>query len=124
MPAVCGWGRVLSAAVTELLALFDVPGVFGRVLFDDPGVPGWELEVFLGGDAGLQLPSAFNFGVQFGTEEQCQVGDPQPEQEDDDAGEGAVGLVVVRELGYVGAEQGGSDGPGDDGDDGAEADPI
>jgi hypothetical protein len=39
------------------------------------------------------LSSTFGFGVQFGTEQQCQVGDPQPEQEDDHPGQRAVGLL-------------------------------
>ena len=61
--------------------MFDVAGVLGVVLVDDPGVAGRELEFVLGGDAGLELPTAFGFGVQFGPEQQRQVGDPQPEQE-------------------------------------------
>src|SRR6478672_13696821 len=76
---VGGWGRVLSAAVTQLSTLLDVAGIFRRVLVDDPGVPGWQLDVVLGVDPGLELSSTFHFGVQLSTEQQRQVGDPEPE---------------------------------------------
>ncbi|KEP73941.1 hypothetical protein HR12_28440 [Microbacterium sp. SUBG005] len=49
------------------------------------------------GDAGLQLPSAFEFGIHLG-EEDGDVGDPEPEQEDDHAGEGPVGAVEDEKL--------------------------
>ena len=76
-------GSGLSVAVTQLSALFDVAGVFRGVLVDDPGVAGRQLEVVRGVDPGLELSTAFHLGVQLSTEEQCEVGDPQPEQEDD-----------------------------------------
>ena len=36
-----------------------------------------------------------------GAEEQSQIAQPEPQQEDDDSGEGAVGLVVVGEVRHV-----------------------
>src|SRR6476469_8683702 len=92
-----GGGGVASAAA-ELFALFDVAGVLGLGLVDDPGVPGRELQFLFGGDTGLQLAAPFHFGVQFCAEQQRQVGDPQPEQEDDHPGQRPVGFVVIGEL--------------------------
>ena len=57
-------------------------------------------------------------------EEQRQVGDPQPQQEHDGAGQRAVGLVVAGEVGDVEAERGRGHDPGDDREDGPEADPA
>jgi len=61
-------GRAVPAAVPELLALLEIQSVLRRVLLDDPGVAGWQLNVVLGGDPGLKLPTAFHLGVQLGTE--------------------------------------------------------
>ena len=57
-----------------------------------------ELERLLGRDTELQLAAALELGVELGAEHQRQVGDPQPQQGDDDAGDGAVGLVVGAEA--------------------------
>ena len=51
-----------------MFSLGAVAVVLGGGFVGDPGVAGWELEVFFGGDAGLELPAAFGFGVQFGAE--------------------------------------------------------
>src|SRR6195952_6102091 len=104
------------AAAPKLFAFFDIAGVLGGGFVDDLGVPGRELQFVLSGKACLELSAAFYFRVQFGTEEQCQVGEPEPEQEDDDPGEGSVGFVVVGELRDIETEQGGCDDPSDDGD--------
>ena len=42
-----------------------------------------ELDVLLGLDAGLQLPPSLELGVELGAEQQCAVGEPEPEQEHD-----------------------------------------
>jgi hypothetical protein len=64
-------------------------------LFAFLGIAGRQLKGFLGLDAGLQLAAAFHFGVELGAEQQGHVQDPQPQQHDDDAADGAVGFVVV-----------------------------
>src|SRR5215469_4465159 len=53
----------------------------------------------LGGAAALEL------GVELGAEQDREVGDPQPDQHDDHAGDAAVGLVVMAEVGHVEGEQ-------------------
>ena len=68
--------------------------------------------------------AAFEFGVEFGAEQDGYVGDPHPDQEDDDAGEAAVDLVVVAEVGDVEGKQCGGDEPQDDGDEATRADPL
>ena len=74
--------------------------------------------------AGLQLAASLELGVELGAEQQGEVGDPQPEQEHDDAGQRAVGLVVAGEVGDVEAERGGGQHPHDDREEGADADPA
>src|SRR5580704_5997868 len=68
--------------------------------------------------------AAFEFGVELRAEQDGHVGDPHPDQEDDDAGQAAVDLVVVTEVGHVQGEQGGSDQPERDGYEAAGADPL
>src|SRR5580698_5840146 len=68
--------------------------------------------------------AAFEFGVEFGTEQDGYVGDPHPDQEDDDASQAAVDLVVVAEVGDVESKQRGGDEPQDDGDEATRADPL
>lgn len=63
-------------------------------LFDVPGVAGWELDVLLRGGAGLQLAPALELGAELSVQEQREVGQPEPQQEDDNAGQSPVGLVV------------------------------
>ena len=41
----------------------------------------------------------FDLGVEFGTGQDGDTGDIQPEQHDDDAADGAVRALVVREVG-------------------------
>src|SRR4051794_4616041 len=89
-----------SVVATALHRLAEPPaapqvlGLLGLGLLDVAGVPRRELDGALRGDAGLQLPAALELGVQLRTEEQREVGDPQPEQEHHDTGESAVGPVV------------------------------
>src|SRR3954452_14180432 len=87
-------------------------------------VAGRQLELVLGGDAALELPRPLYLGVDLRPEQQGQVGDPQPEKEDDHAGEGAVRLVVAAEVGDVEAEDRRCHDPHHDGDQGAGADPA
>src|ERR1700727_1013902 len=68
--------------------------------------------------------AAFEFGVEFSAEQDGYVGDPHPDQEDDDAGQAAVDLVVVAEVGDVEGKQCGGDEPQDDGDEATRADPL
>src|SRR5918995_7345690 len=63
--------------------------------------------------AGAQLARALRLGVELDAEQHRHVRDPQPEQEDDDASERAVGLVVGAEHGDVEREQRGGDEPDD-----------
>ncbi len=76
----------------------DVLGLPGSGLLDPAGVADRQLERLLGGDADLQLTAALELGVELGAEQQRDVGDPQPQQGDDDAGDRAVGLVVGAEA--------------------------
>src|SRR3712207_8047088 len=46
----------------------------------------------------LELLGALDLGVELDAEQQRQVGDPEPDQEDDHPGERAVGGVVVAEV--------------------------
>src|SRR6476620_7474609 len=78
--------------------------VLGRGLVAGLGVPRRQLKVLLSFDAGLELAAALDFGVDLGAEQQGQIRDPQPQEEDDDAGQGAVRLVVTGEVGDIEAE--------------------
>src|ERR1700753_531892 len=69
-------------------------------------------------------PAALELSVELRAEQDGHVGDPHPDQEDNDAGQGAVDLVVVTEVGHVQGEQRGSDQPEHDGDEAAGADPL
>jgi hypothetical protein len=55
------------------------------------------------------------FGVELRAEQDREVGDPQPDEEDDDAAQSAVGLVVGVEVGHVEREPGRGDDPHEDG---------
>src|ERR1700733_9594648 len=59
--------------------------------------------------------TALELGIELRAEQDGDVGDPHPDQEDDDAGQAAVDLVVVTEVRHVQGEQGGSDQPERDG---------
>ncbi|KXF48780.1 hypothetical protein AXA44_28205 [Rhodococcus sp. SC4] len=82
------------------------------------------MQFVLGRHAGLQFASAFEFGIQFCTEEQRQIGDPEPQQEHDHAGQGAVRLVVAAEVGDVQTEQDRREDPRHDGEERTGADPA
>src|SRR5580658_7792233 len=60
-------------------------------------LPGWM--------PGRHGAAALKLGVELGAEQDGDIGDPHPDQEDDDAGEAAVDLVVVAEVGDVHREQ-------------------
>src|SRR6187401_615755 len=83
-----------APASAEFLGALDVLLLGRLVLVYDTGIARGQLEFTLCAQSGLQLPASFEFGIQFGTEQQGQVGDPEPEQEHDDAAERSVGLVV------------------------------
>ena len=51
-------------------------------------VSDWQLRFAVGGVACFDQPSAFKFGVELGAKEDHRVGDPQPDQEQDDADAG------------------------------------
>src|SRR5690348_18378704 len=69
-------------------------------------VAGLELNLLLGPrQPFLDLGAALALGVHLVAEEDRQVGDPKPEQQHDEAAEGAVGLVVGAEVGDVEGEQ-------------------
>src|SRR6478736_5583077 len=70
-----------STALPHVLLLLRLP------LLARTGVPRRKLDGLLGPDAALQLPSPFELGVELGAEQQREVGDPQPQEEDDDAGQ-------------------------------------
>src|SRR6478609_217369 len=53
----------------------------------------------------LELPRALDLRVELDAEEQRHVDQPEPDQEDDDAGQRAVGLVVAAEVAHVEREQ-------------------
>ena len=60
---------------------------------------GFELDLLLGAvHARVELAAAFALGVQLEPEQQCDVGDPQPDQQADEASERSVGLVVGAEV--------------------------
>src|SRR4051794_1997317 len=82
-----------------------------------------QLHRLLRGYPGLQLAAALQLRVELCSEQEGKVGQPQPQQEDDDSGEGAVGLVVAGEVGDVEPEERGDHDPGEDRDDGTDADP-
>ena len=67
--------------------------------------PGLDERLVVGRVSGLDVVLARDLGVELGAEQDRHVGDPQPDEEDDDAGEGAVGLVVGREARHVQREQ-------------------
>src|SRR4051812_13874545 len=58
------------------------------------GVPGFGERGLVGGLAGLDGPRMLQLGVELRAQQDRDIGDPQPDQEDDHAGERAVGLVV------------------------------
>jgi len=82
----------MPSCAAQFSSLLDVDIVLGVGPVDDPGIPARQMDVVLGGNAGLQLAAAFDLGIQLGTEQQRQIGDPQPEREDDHTGQRAVGL--------------------------------
>src|ERR1700686_5493498 len=57
-------------------------------------VSGFEKRLAVSGRAGLDLASALNLGIQLSTEQDHRIGDPQPHEEDDNATQGTIGLVV------------------------------
>src|ERR1700761_7111158 len=75
----------------------------------------FELDLTLGpGPAFGELEAALALGVQLVAEEDRQVGDPEPDEQRDQAAERAVGLVVGAEVGDVESKEGGGDDPDDD----------
>src|SRR6478735_133827 len=96
--------------------------LLGLLLLARARVPRRELDGLLGLDAALQLASALDLGVELRSEQQREVGDPQPEQEHDDPGQRAVGLVVAGEVADVEPERERREHPHDEGDDRAQAD--
>ena len=93
-------------------------------LLDVAGVTGRELELLLGRDARLQLPAAFELGVELAPEQQRQVGDPQEQQRDDDARQRSVGLVVAGEVPHVEGEADRGEHPDQDRHAGTDRDPA
>ncbi len=89
-----------------------------------PGVP--HLHEGLGARRGARGdgPAALQFRVELGAEQDRGVGEPQPDQEDDHAGDAAVNLVVVAEVGHVQGEQPRGGQPDTNGDHGAGDDPA
>ena len=77
----------LPAALPQLATPVDVLGLLLLGLVDVAGVARRQLKVSSAGRPGLQLAAPLQLDVQLGAEEQREVGDPQPEQEDHDAGE-------------------------------------
>ena len=74
-------------------------------------VPQFGERLLAGWMPGRHGAAALKLGVELGAEQDGDVGDPHPDQEDDDAGEAAVDLVVVAEVGDVHGEQRGGDQP-------------
>src|SRR5680860_440658 len=72
----------------------------------------------------LALLFGAELDAELGAEEQGEVGEPQPEQEHDDPGQRAVGLVVAGEVRDVEAERQRQQPPDDDRDEGADAEPT
>ncbi len=64
------------------------------------------------------------FGVELGSEENGDVGDPQPDQKDHHAAEVPVGLVVGAEVGDVDGERSRGEQPEDDGEQPTRAHPA
>ncbi len=112
---------MLAADASPLLDV--VACLLGR-LVALAGVARRQLDVLLGGDARLQLASALQLGVELRAEQQRDVRDPQPQQEDDDAGQRPVRAVVVGEVGDVEAEDHRRDDEDEDRQQRAEADPA
>src|SRR5438477_2294417 len=71
------------------------------------------------GQTGADDAFMLGFGVDLGHEQDRDVGDPQPDQENDHGGERSVGLVVRAGEADVDGEQPGGDHPEDDGEDAA-----
>src|SRR5436305_2119595 len=85
----------------------------------------FELDLLLGPRLPfVDLGAALALGVHLVAEEDRQIGDPEPEQQHDEAAEGAVGLVVGAEVGDVEGEQGRGDRPDHDRKDGARRHPF
>src|SRR3954453_3424593 len=109
----------LAGALARLVAL-----QAAALLLRGRGRAVGQLDVLVGArDAGLELAPALDLGVQLGAEQDREVRDPQPDEEHDDAGQRAVGLVVGREPGHVEREQRRRDDPHHDGQDAARRDP-
>ena len=83
------WGRVTCPLFLELA---------GVAWFEEGLVERGRL-------AGLALLAALQLGIELGSKEDREVRDPQPDEQDDDAAERAVGLVVRREGRDVEGEQ-------------------
>src|SRR5204862_4507387 len=65
-----------------------------------PRVAGLDERLFVLGMAPLDPPAPFELRVELGSQENGDVGDPEPHEEDHDAGQRAVGLVVGPEVGH------------------------
>src|SRR6478672_1560677 len=87
--------------LTQPPALGHLPLELLGPLVRGPGVARRQLQRLLGGDTRLQLAGPLELGIHLGPEQQREVGQPQPQQEDDHAREGPVGLVVGAEVGHV-----------------------
>jgi hypothetical protein len=62
----------------------------------------------------FDLGAALTLGIELMPEENRQVSDPEPDQQDYQAGERAVGLVVGAEVGDIEGEGGRGNRPDDD----------
>src|SRR6476661_786520 len=91
--------RVRSCLVAELSTLLDELLYLAVPLLRRGGVAWLESQLFLRRDSRPQQAGALHLGVDLGPEQERKVGDPQPEKEDDDARQRAVGLVVAAEMG-------------------------
>ncbi len=70
------------------------------------GIARRELDSLLCFDSRLQLPAAFDLGIELRPKKQRDVRDPHPEQENDHTTDRAVRLVVAREVRRVKRESG------------------
>src|SRR4051794_738785 len=76
------------------------------------------------GHAARELAPTLDLGVHLRAEQNGDIGDPQPDEEDDDPGEAPVGLVIRGEIGYVEGKAGRGRDPEQHREDAARRDPA
>ncbi|WP_285247681.1 hypothetical protein [Pseudarthrobacter sp. efr-133-R2A-89] len=61
-------------------------------------VPWRQLNSYFGCEAAVEFPAPLCLGIELGSEKHRNIQNPQPQQHDDYASDGAISLVVIAEV--------------------------